>query len=92
MDRCAKDEPTAKNLVCKKALPIPEKNGKNRLGVASTPLGHWRGKSAEEENLDRIYFAVDIEKAFDSVDHNFIFTSLGSLVLETTLYSGKGQY
>ena len=30
--------PTAKNLVCKKALPIPHKNRKNLLGVASTPL------------------------------------------------------
>ena len=40
MDRCPKDEATAKNLVCKKALPIPEKNWKNLLGegVASTPL------------------------------------------------------
>ena len=33
-------------------------------------------KFAEEENLDGILFAVDIEKAFDSVDHNFIFSSL----------------
>ena len=29
MDRCPKDEPTAKNLVWKEALPIPEKNWKN---------------------------------------------------------------
>ena len=44
MDKCPKDEATAKNLVCKKALPIPEKNWKNLLGggVASTPLGHRR--------------------------------------------------
>ena len=33
-------------------------------------------KFAEEENLDGILFAADIEKAFDSVDHNFIFPSL----------------
>ena len=33
-------------------------------------------KFAEEENLDGIIFAADIEKAFDSVDHNFIFASL----------------
>ena len=31
---------------------------------------------AEEENLDGLTFAADIEKAFDSVDHNFIFASL----------------
>ena len=42
MDRCSKDEPAAKNLVCKTLL-IPEKNLKNLLrgggggGVASTP-------------------------------------------------------
>ena len=33
-------------------------------------------KFAEEENLDGILFAADIEKAFDSVHHNFIFLSL----------------
>ena len=41
MDRCPKDEHTGKNLVCKKALPISEKNWKNLLGgggVASTFL------------------------------------------------------
>ena len=31
---------------------------------------------AEQENLDGLIFAADIEKAFDSVDHNFIFVSL----------------
>ena len=31
---------------------------------------------AEQENLDGLIFADDIEKAFDSVDHNFIFASL----------------
>lgn len=33
-------------------------------------------KYAEEENQDGILFAADIEKAFDSVDHNFIFATL----------------
>ena len=37
-------------------------------------------KFAEEENLDGILFAADIEKAFDSVDHNFIFTSLKKFI------------
>ena len=45
-------------------------------------------KFAEEENLDGILFAADIEKAFDSVDHNFIFASLKEFRLETILYSG----
>ena len=31
---------------------------------------------AESENLDGILFAADIEKAFDSVEHTFIFASL----------------
>ena len=30
----------------------------------------------EQENIDGILFAADIEKAFDSVEHNFIFASL----------------
>ena len=33
-------------------------------------------KYAEEENSDGILFAADIEKAFDSVDHNFIYATL----------------
>ena len=33
-------------------------------------------KYAENENIDRILFAADIEKAFDSVDHNFMYASL----------------
>ena len=31
---------------------------------------------AEQENLDGLIFSADIEKAFDSVDHNFVFASL----------------
>ena len=30
----------------------------------------------EQENIDGILFVADIEKAFDSVEHNFIFASL----------------
>ena len=30
----------------------------------------------EQENVDGVLFAADIEKAFDSVEHNFIFASL----------------
>ena len=33
-------------------------------------------KYAENEYIDGILFAADIEKAFDSVDHNFIYASL----------------
>ena len=33
-------------------------------------------KYAEDENIDGLLFAADIEKAFDSVDHNFIYASL----------------
>ena len=33
-------------------------------------------KYAEDENIDGILFAADIEKAFDSVDHNFMFAAL----------------
>ena len=33
-------------------------------------------KYDEYENIDGILFAADIEKAFDSVDHNFIYASL----------------
>ena len=42
MDRCTKDEPTAKNLVCKKAFPIPEKNWKNLFGGRWMP---WPSRS-----------------------------------------------
>ena len=31
---------------------------------------------AKQENLDRIMFVADMEKAFDSLEHNFIFSTL----------------
>ena len=31
---------------------------------------------AEKENLDGMLFAADIEKAFDSLEHNFLFATL----------------
>ena len=44
MDRCSKDDPTAKNLVCKKALSIPEKNWKNLLCPPPAILGLMTNK------------------------------------------------
>ena len=32
MDKCPKDEPTAKNLTCKKLFPLPRKIGKTCWG------------------------------------------------------------
>ena len=49
-------------------------------------------KYAENENIDGILFAADIEKAFDSVDHNYIYASLKSLGLEKTLFNGLKPY
>ena len=42
-------------------------------------------KYAEEENSDGILFAADIEKAFDSVDHNFIFATLNKFCFGSDL-------
>ena len=47
---------------------------------------------AESENLDGILFAADIEKAFDSVEHNFIFASLKKFVLGETLLGGLKRF
>ena len=50
-------------------------------------------KYAEEENSDGTWFVADIEKAFDSVDHNFIFATLNKCgALEVTLSSGLRRY
>ena len=59
MERCPKDEPTAKNLVCKEALPIPEKNGKNLLGLGwhPLPLGHWRVNN----RFPNIWFFIEFD-------------------------------
>ena len=36
---------------------------------------------ADKENLDGMLFAADIEKAFDSLEHNFLFATLAKLAL-----------
>ena len=33
-------------------------------------------KVADQENLDKIIFVANIEKTFDSVEHNFIYATL----------------
>ena len=43
---------------------------------------------ADQENEDGILFAADIEKAFDSVEHSFIYATLKNLALEAILYNG----
>ena len=71
MDRCPKDEPTAKNLVCKKPLPIQEKNWKNLLGVAFIPssLCHRTVKTAWQMNSNycrtKLYYNIRKKKCLD---------------------------
>ena len=49
---------------------------KGRYSEESVTLIDDLIKFAEEGNLDGILFVTDIEKSFDSVDHNLIFPSL----------------
>ena len=37
---------------------------------------------ADKENLDGMLFAADIEKAFDSLEHNFLFATLAKFVFD----------
>ena len=59
MDRCPKDEHTAKNLVCKRSSShFPEKLEKH-VGGGIHPLGHWRVKYLTERGqfgLPRVFF------------------------------------
>ena len=45
---------------------------------------------AEQENLDGLIFVADIEKAFDSMDHNFIFASLEKYGCGPDSFNGLG--
>ena len=57
MDRCPKDEPTAKNLVCKKLLPILEKKLlEGEGGLASTPLAIEALRGAEMLTICRSHW------------------------------------
>ena len=47
---------------------------------------------AEQENLDRILFAADMEKAFDSLGHNFLSQPSLNLDLAKNLFSGSGPF
>ena len=49
---------------------------KNRYIVESIRVMDDILYHAEQENLDGILFAADMEKAFDSLEHNFIFSTL----------------
>ena len=45
---------------------------------------------AKQENLYGILCAADMEKAFDSLEHNFIYPALNNLDLTGNLFSGSG--
>ena len=49
-------------------------------------------KYAEDENIDEVLFAADIEKAFDSVDHNLMFVALKRLGSRTISFGGLKPY
>ena len=67
MDRCPKDEPTAENLVCKKALPIPEKIGNTC----------WEGGGG---GLNIISTLSDLDIGPTSAIHNIASVTLQSYV------------
>ena len=66
----------AKNVIphlvnCDQTAYVKSRNIGESIGLTDDLMSY-----AEQENLDGLIFAADIEKAFDSVDHNFIFASL----------------
>ena len=66
----------AKNVIphlvdCDQTAYVKGRNISESIRLIDDLMGY-----AEQENLDGLIFAADIEKAVDSVDHNFIFASL----------------
>ena len=66
----------AKNVIphlvnCDQAAYVKGRNTGESIRLIDDLMGY-----AEQENLDGLIFAADIEKAFDSVNHNFIFACL----------------
>ena len=66
----------SKALAARMKTVIQTDNVKGRYLGESVNLIDDLLKYAEDENIDGILFAADIEKAFDSVDHNFMFAAL----------------
>ena len=68
-DGCPNDESTAKNLVCRKALPIPEKIWKSLLGGGGYPLppGHRRVKITLVQGKRKNYSSPKLCFACDSI-------------------------
>ena len=92
MDRCLKDEPTTENLVCKKALPIPEKKWKNLLGVTPSPPppGNRRAKEGSFEfhtnllTVINVLFSTWLFKISNTNCCHFYFLSLTYLKSKST--------
>ena len=66
----------AKNVIphlvnCDQTAYVEGRNTGESITLIDDPMGYTK-----QGNLDGLIFAADIEKAFDSVDHNFISASL----------------
>ena len=85
MDRCPKDEPTGKNLVCKKSSSISEKNWKNLLGgdihPPPPPVGHRMVKCCSHCQAKDTFSA--------SLEQHVNFSKLLELTLFKLGYFGK---
>ena len=77
-------KPVLKNVICHDQMAYTKRYIGESIRLVQDII-----ECVDREEEEAILFSTDIEKAFDSVNHNFIFATLENLVLVLSSFSGS---